>query len=90
MFEEVKHRREIESDQEKPRSTARNVTLITMVAIGALAISGTFLEGYRSLIGQLLLTIYIGGYVGCLIWLRRMSLGRPATRILVTVNQGGE
>ncbi|WP_448812103.1 type II secretion system F family protein [Agromyces bauzanensis] len=89
VFEEVKHRREIESDQEKPRSTARNVTLITVIAIGVLAISGTFLDGYRSVIGQLLLTLYLLMYVGALLWLRRMSLGRPAPRILVDTRKQG-
>lgn len=84
VFEEIKHRREIEADQEKPRTTARNVTLITVAAIALLALTGSFLDAYRSLVGQLLLTLYILLYVASLVWLRRMSDGRVMPRILIT------
>lgn len=90
VFEEVKHRREIEVDQEKPRTTARNVTLITVIAIGVLALTGSFLEAYRSPVGQMLLTLYILMYVSALLWLRRMSMGRAAPRILIDNRKRGE
>lgn len=85
---EVRHRLEIESDQEKPRSTARNVTLITVVTLTVMALSGTFLSGYQSLIGQLILTLYVGLYTLALVWMRRMTVGKPTPRLLVNVEGG--
>lgn len=87
VFDEVRHRREIEADREKPRSTARSVTLVTLLAIGGLAFSGTFLDAYNDLVGQLLLTLYVGLYVAALVWMRRMSVGAPTPRILVNTRK---
>ena len=89
VFDEVRHRREIEADREKPRTTARSVTLITLLAIGGLALSGTFLDAYRDVVGQLLLTLYVILYVAALIWMRRMSTGVATPRILVNTRKGG-
>lgn len=88
VFDEVRHRREIEADREKPRTTARSVTLITLLAIGGLALSGTFLDAYRDLVGQLLLTLYVILYVAALLWMRRMSTGVATPRILVNTRKG--
>lgn len=85
---EVRHRLEIESDLEKPRSTARNVTLITVVTLTVMALSGTFLSGYQSPIGQLILTFYVGLYTLALVWMRRMTVGKPTPRLLVNVEGG--
>jgi len=90
VFEEVRHRREIETDREKPRTTARSVTLVTLLALGGLAVSGDFLDGYADFTGQLLLTLYVGAYVAALIWMRRMSVGKPAPRILVNNRKNQE
>jgi Flp pilus assembly protein TadB len=87
VFDEVRHRREIETDREKPRTTARSVTLVTLVAIGALALSGSFLDAYREFVGQLLLTLYVVIYVAALVWMRRMSIGVPTPRILVNTRK---
>ncbi|WP_219814305.1 type II secretion system F family protein [Rathayibacter rathayi] len=89
VFDEVKHRREIEADREKPRTTARSVTLITLLAIGGLALSGTFLDAYRDVVGQLLLTLYVILYVVALVWMRRMSTGVATPRILVNTRKTG-
>ncbi|MCU1403834.1 MAG: hypothetical protein JWQ43_137 [Glaciihabitans sp.] len=87
VFDEVRHRREIETDREKPRTTARSITLVTVVAIGALALSGSFLDAYRGGLGQLLLALYLTLYVAALIWMRRMSVGTPTPRILVNTRK---
>lgn len=87
VFDEVRHRREIEADREKPRSTARGVTLVTLVAMTLLALTGGFLDAYRDPIGQLLLTLYVIAYIGALIWMRRMSAGEPTPRILVNTRK---
>lgn len=88
VFDEVRHRREIEADREKPRTTARSVTLITLLAIGGLALSGTFLDAYQDVVGQLLLTLYVVLYVAALVWMRRMSVGVATPRILVNTRKG--
>ncbi len=87
VFDEVRHRREIEADREKPRTTARSVTLVTLLAIGGLALSGTFLVSSRGVVGQLLLTLYVVLYVAALLWMRRMSTGLATPRILVNTRK---
>jgi len=87
VFDEVRHRREIETDREKPRTTARSVTLVTLVAIGAFALSGSFLDAYRTATGQLLLTLYVVVFVAALVWMRRMSVGVPTPRILINTRK---
>jgi tight adherence protein B len=83
VFEEIRHRREIEADREKPRTIARSVTLIMVIGIGVLALSGSFLEAYSGLVGQLLLTLYVVLFVAALVYLRRLSIGESTPRILV-------
>lgn len=81
--DEVRHRREIETDREKPRTTAKLVTLITAVSLTFMALfAGQFLAAYKEPLGQLLLTVYLAGYVMILIWMRQMTMGKPAPRFL--------
>lgn len=75
--------REVETERAKPRVVVRQVTAITLVVLaGALAFGGTFFEPYRSPVGQLILTVLIGSYLGSLLLLRRMALPRARQRIL--------
>lgn len=85
---EVRHRREIESDQEKPRTTARNITLVATGALTIMAFTGSFLTGYQTPIGQLLIAAYLGIYVLSLVWMRKMSDGKPIPRLLANVDRG--
>ncbi len=83
VFEEVKTRRQIEADREKPRANARIITLISAAVILLLLTQRTYIEPYGTLLGTLLLAVYLAAYVGCLIWMRRMSTGTATPRILV-------
>jgi Flp pilus assembly protein TadB len=79
---DVRARRQVEADRAKPRATARWVTLISGSVLVILAVSGTYVEPYRSPLGQLILVALLSAYVATLIWMRRMAVGRPLPRFL--------
>jgi len=82
VSDEVRMRRDIEADRAKPRTAARLVTLLTMVALAYLFISGTYLAPYKNGIGQVLLLILLSAYVCCLLWMQRLARVRPSPRFL--------
>ena len=79
---DVRARRQVEADRAKPRATARWVTLISASVLVVLALSGTYVEPYRSPIGQVILVVLLSAYVATLIWMRRMAIGKPLPRFL--------
>lgn len=79
---DVRARRQIEADRAKPRSTARWVTLISATVLVLLAISGSYVEPYRTPVGQVVLLVLLTAYVATLVWMRRMAIGRPLPRFL--------
>jgi len=79
---DVRARRQVEADREKPRATARWVTLISAGVLVFLAVSGTYVEPYRSPIGQVILVVLLSAYVATLVWMRQMATGRPLPRFL--------
>lgn len=81
---DVRARRQIEADRAKPRATARWVTLISVGVLVVLAISGTYVEPYRSPLGQVILVLLLAAYVATLVWMKRMAIGRPLPRFLAT------
>lgn len=82
VADEVRSYRAIEADRAKPRATARWVTLITLVVLGVLSLSGDYIEPYKSPVGQLLLAVLLGAYVALLIWMRQMAKGEAAPRFI--------
>lgn len=84
ISEEVRMRRQIEADRAKPRSNARIITIITIVALFVLPFTGTFTEVYTTPQGQLLFAMWLGVYALLLIWMRKLMTDRPAPRILTT------
>ncbi len=83
---DVRARRQIEADRAKPRATARWVTLISVGVLVVLAISGTYVEPYRSPLGQIILVLLLAAYVATLVWMKRMAIGRPMPRFLATAD----
>ncbi len=79
---DVRARRQVEADRAKPRATARWVTLISASVLVILAVSGSYVEPYRSPLGQVILLTLLSAYVATLIWMRRMATGRPLPRFL--------
>ena len=87
---DVRARRQVEADRAKPRSTARWVTLISVGVLLVLAVSGSYVEPYRSPVGQVLLVVLLSAYVGTLVWMRQMANGSALPRFLVaTPEQAG-
>lgn len=70
---EVRARRTVEADRAKPRATVRWITLITVVAIGLLALNPAYIAPYRSPLGQAVLALLLGIDVACLVWMRLMT-----------------
>ncbi len=83
---DVRARRQIEADRAKPRATARWVTLISVGVLVVLAISGTYVEPYRSPVGQVILVLLLAAYVATLVWMKRMAIGRPMPRFLAAAD----
>lgn len=81
---DVRARRQVEADRAKPRATARWVTIISLSVLVVLALSGTYVEPYRTPIGQVILVILLAAYVATLVWMKQMASGRPAPRFLNT------
>ena len=79
---DVRARRQVEADRAKPRATARWVTLISASVLVVLALSGTYVEPYRTPVGQVLLVLLLSAYVATLIWMRSMAAGKPLPRFL--------
>ena len=82
---DVRSRRQVEADRAKPRSTARWVTIISVSVLLVLAVSGSYVEPYRSPFGQVLLVVLLSAYVSTLVWMRQMANGRPVPRFLDAV-----
>lgn len=79
---EVNVRRQIEIERDRPRTTARWVTLISVLVLGLLAVNGTYLAPYSSPLGQMVLAVLLTAYAGCLVWMRKVVVGKPASRFL--------
>jgi Flp pilus assembly protein TadB len=84
---DVRARRQVEADRAKPRATARWVTLISAGVLVILAVSGTYVEPYKSPLGQVILIALLAAYVATLVWMKRMAQGRNLPRFLEA--QGG-
>lgn len=89
VAEEVRIRRGIEADRAKPRTTARWVTILTLSVLGLLALNEKYIEPYRTPLGQVALTAFLGLYAGCLLWLRAMTRGTPTPRFLPAPGTAG-
>lgn len=86
--EDVRARREIESERDRPRSDARLVTGLSLGGVAIFAASGQYLAPYGTPTGQLLLGALVLAYVGAMFWLRRMSMMPPLPRFLVDRDGG--
>lgn len=82
---DVRSRRQVEADRAKPRATARSVTLISVSVLVVLALSGTYVEPYRSPLGQVILLSLLSAYVATLVWMKHMASGRALPRFLTDV-----
>lgn len=79
---DVRGRRAVEADRATPRATARMVTITTLTVLGVLALTGDYIEPYTTMPGMLLFALLLAAYVGCLIWMRRLTIPAPLPRLL--------
>ena len=79
---DVRARRQIEADRAKPRTIARLVTLLSAGALTVLALTGSFLEPYRTPLGQLILLMLLAAYTASLVWLKKAAQSPPPARFL--------
>jgi Flp pilus assembly protein TadB len=85
ISDDVKARRSREAARAKPRATARYITLITagVITVGAL-FNDSYVEPYRTPLGQAILAVLLSSYVACLIWMRTIAATPPMPRVLTT------
>lgn len=81
VAEDVKVRRDVAAEQEKPRTRSRWITGITAAGVTFLLLH-PYSEPYRTPFGQIFLIGYLAAYVACLIWLRRTTVTPRQPRIL--------
>lgn len=82
VAEEVRGRRVIEADRAKPRTTARWVTIVTLVMLTALFFSGSYVAPYGTPLGQAVLVSLLAAFAGVLLWMKRMTVAKPMPRFL--------
>lgn len=87
VSQEVESRQKIEEDRAKPRTTARLVSLITLIVLSLATLSGYMGPYGENFLGQAILGLLLAGYVGALIWLRSLSTTPPPPRLLT---EGGK
>jgi len=79
---DIRARRQVEADAAKPRTTARWVTIITAVVLAGLFLTGTYVEPYKTGIGQLILLVLLGAYAAVLVWMKKIAAGPAPLRFL--------
>lgn len=82
IFDEVKVRRQVETDRSKPKQNMRIITATTLVILLLLPLMGAFMTPYRTLLGQAILVVWLILYVVVLIWLKRLTATKPSPRTL--------
>lgn len=83
ISDRLKAAREIEAERAKPRIVVRQVTVLTLVILGAAFLLGRdFFAPYGTWYGQIILSLLLAAYLASLVWLRRMSAPSTRERIL--------
>lgn len=78
--------REVEAERAKPRVVVRQVTMISALVLGSgMLFSRSFFAPYGTPVGQLILAVLIGCYLGSLLMLRRMTIPPRRDRLLARV-----
>jgi len=81
---DVRARRQVETEQQKARTAARMITTISALLLAGLFLAGSYVEPYRTPLGQLLLTVLLSLYLLALLWMARISAARPLPRFMGT------
>ena len=89
VTEDVASRRRVEAGRAKPRGSARLVTLFSFGVLAVLAFTGDYVAPYGTVLGQFLLVVLLGAYAAGLLWMRKMTEGKPLPRFLGPAARAG-
>lgn len=84
VADQVRARREVEASRATYRATATWLTVITVGTLGAMLLNGTYIEPYRTPVGQLVFLVLASFFALTLFWFNRMSNGTGPTRLFTT------
>lgn len=85
----VRARRSIAADQQKPRTTATVVTVISIAVLVYMFLNGSYVQPYTTAMGQVILLVLGTAYVAILLWMRSMSKPPKSTRLMIGPEGGG-
>ena len=74
----------IAADQQKPRTTATVVTVISIAVLAYMFLNGSYIQPYTTALGQVILLVLGSAYVGILLWMRSMSKPPKSMRLMVS------
>lgn len=89
VTEDVTSRRKVEAGRAKPRGSARLVTMFSTGVLVWLAFTGDYVAPYGTPLGQVLLVGLLAAYAGGLLWMRKMTEGKPLPRFLGPAARAG-
>jgi tight adherence protein B len=84
VADQVRARREVEASRATYRATATWLTVITVGTLAAMLLNGTYIEPYRTPLGQLVFLVLASFFALTLFWFNRMSNGTGPTRLFTT------
>jgi Flp pilus assembly protein TadB len=86
---EVRARQQVDAGRAAHRTTARGVTLIAVIMVVALAFTGSYVDPYRTPLGQIVALVILAVFVAILVQLRLMARTPLPPRFLKAPRQGG-
>lgn len=89
VTEDVTSRRKVEAGRAKPRGSARLVKMFSTGVLVWLAFTGDYVAPYGTPLGQLLLVGLLAAYAAGLLWMRKMTEGKPLPRFLGPAARAG-
>ena len=85
--DKIAMRRRVETARVSVRSSIRLITIITVVFSGGLlALNPDYIDAYRSLGGQVVLTVVVALFAGAHVWVNHATGERAGQRVLAGVD----
>lgn len=79
---DVRARRQVETEQQKAKTAARIITIISALLLLGLFTAGSYVDPYRTPIGQLLLLGFMSMFLLVLAWMGRIARAQPLPRFM--------